>query len=434
MLWWIWLAVASALSAQSTPEDTLERVRAARAQDERSLEMAMCELACLLRIGEDEEALVVGRACLARLAPGELREALAAFVGGRLRPEAHLPLARNLMERGRIELALPLLLGLASEAPRDLRTGIALAEALASEPPRGSSGGLALRDREAALHHFEDVLDQVARPHALRALEAEPVTERARLEARVREVARGRFVPRPPAGLHQHRDLTERLVLARSRGDHAMLVDAVQALARRLGRHPALEYLLGAACASAGPACNVAEARARLSAFLVATDFDGLAARDLVPEFTPDEVAAGLRELCGIELPQARGEAQRALAELTATRGREPLLLIPDRRALGPLIEECDRRIAELAGLRAERARHDKELARWRKALAKDLAARGIGGQSADTIRDHIHVHVTAIAKLDKRLAAEAADPQLPKLRARRSALARILAGYDTKR
>lgn len=234
--------------------------------------------------------------------------------------------------------------------------------------------------------------------------------------------------PRPDA------EVLTSLVLARERGDQAALVATARRLDAELGGHPAVAFVLGAALVSAGPATDREAGKACLATFLAESDFAGFAAQGLECELDPAGVATLLREVSGKSLAAARSEARSTLATLAGPRAREPLFLCPDRGALPPNIAECDRRIAEFTGLAKERNEHQKELARWRKALAKDLAARGIGGQSADTIRDHIHVHVTAIERIDKRLASEAADPQLPKLRALRARLAALLVRYDAAR
>lgn len=212
------------------------------------------------------------------------------------------------------------------------------------------------------------------------------------------------------------------------------LVAAARRLDAELGGHPALAFVIGAALVSAGPAIDRETGKACLASFLAETDFAEFAARGLECELDPNGVATLLREVAGKTLAAARTEARSTLATLAGPRAREPLFLCPDRAARPPNIAECDRRIAEFTGLAKERGEHQKELARWRKALAKDLAARGIGGQSADTIRDHIHVHVTAIERIDKPLASEAADPQMPRLRALRARLAALLIRYDGAR
>lgn len=430
-LFWFVSALAS-LPAQEAADDLLERARSAQEGAAPPFTDRFTELCALLALDRWDEVPLAARVCAAGLAPGRLAPALLALAEGRVGVETVLGAVGALRRRGRVDLTLPLLLGVRHDAPFDPRMLVALAEALGAST--------VLRDPELARSSLELAREGLPGPSAERAAaflaEAGQPSGLATLEARIAQRLAGvaRTAPASSGPPRPDSELLAGLVHARERGDQATLVATARRLDAALGGHPALAFVLGAALVSAGPATDREAGRASLQTFLAETDFAAFAAQGLACELDPAGVATLLREVAGKSLAAARAEARTTLATLAGPRAREPLFLCPDRAALPPNIAECDRRIAEFTGLTKERSEHQKELARWRKALAKDLAARGIGGQSADTIRDHIHVHVTAIERIDKRLASEAADPQLPRLRALRARLAAILVRYDAAR
>ena len=432
----LWLAAQPA-RCQATPEDTLEELRARGLEGIREPASFRAELACLLRLDRVLEVPDCARACAAGLAPGELRSALLRLAEDGLDVENTLVTVRTLRRRGALAQTLPLLLAIREQAHADVRVLVGLAEALMTQD--------SLRDPELARECLNEALGQVASRSEPQVksigefvLPPGMPADRASLtrwvQADLEALERNQALSGRPTTLQHCSFEVARLGAARDRGDQIVLVESAARLESAFGGNPAFTFLIGATRASLGPEYDPRAARADLQRFLAVTDFETLRAHGCELEFQGSELEPILTTLVGKTLDGSRAAARSMLLELSDSRTREPLLVYPSRSALPGLIADLDRKLAELQALAKERTEHHKELTRWRKALAKDLGSPGIGGQSADTIRDHIHKHSEAIARIDKRLAAEKADPVAPRWRARRALATQIMARYDTRR
>lgn len=236
-------------------------------------------------------------------------------------------------------------------------------------------------------------------------------------------------------------NLWEVFAVARESGDQKRMVEVARQLWDLQAGNPMLSYLLGSLLGSYGPAQNRDEAIQCFERFLALTDYDTFATKVVTPEYSRDEVANLLgkidRGATGDQLTERRVGVRRWLEDLRDKRRNEFLLAMPDKAVLGTLLADADRKIKEIEGWNTSLANERAQVERWKRALDDDQRPRPgvrIGGQSADTIRDHIYKHQQEVKRLEKLCATEEGDPQLPSLKARRARIVELQGLYTRRR
>ena len=227
------------------------------------------------------------------------------------------------------------------------------------------------------------------------------------------------------------KNLWEDFVVARETGNQEKMLSVATRLNGLEANNPSMAYLLGAIYGSYGESFKEKASIDWFTRFLRLTDYEAFQVTSVQPDYTIEEVLAGLARIGkSSQMAELRMSAKRNIELLTA--GQEALLEFPDKARLPKLIADCRRKIDELDALEGRRQDEEREVRRCKEEV--DAEYRRQRGRRIvyppEAKLDELNKHKRELQKIVKLIEAEKNAPKRPGLKARLKRAEAVLATY----